>query len=46
MKRKKTTFRSPEERKAWFEAVWERQHALEARVAKMRAEQAAKQNPA
>ena len=46
MKRKKRIFQTAEERKAWFEAAWERQRSLEARLAKMRAEQAAKQKPA
>lgn len=46
MKRKKSSFRSPEERDAWFAAAWERQRALEARVEKMRAEQAARRESA
>jgi hypothetical protein len=46
MKKKKSTFRTPEERDAWFEAAWERQRSLEARVEKMRAEQAAKRKSA
>ena len=46
MKRTKTTFRTPEERKPWLEGALERQRALEARVEKMRAEQAAKRESA
>jgi hypothetical protein len=46
MKRKKSTFRTPEERDAWFAAAWERQRSLEARLEKMRAERAAKRKSA
>jgi hypothetical protein len=45
MKRKRI-FRTAEERRAWLEGAWERQRSLEARVAQMRAEHAAKRKPA